>query len=234
MSAWKEKSPFEAYPVALCLVGACGIIFIATDAGLLDGRFSGLKAWGRAWLPGFATGELWRPLTAMFLHGGVIHVLVNGYALMALCPSMEARVGSARFAAIYFGAGISGSLCSMGWEHASVGASGAIFGIMGAYLRLARVESGSFRGMARHPVGSQLLGWLALNLVLGFTMPGISNAGHLGGLLGGWIVSAGVLPAGGGAARGLILPVVSWPKIAAAAAFLLALAAVDLLVVAPR
>ena len=77
----------------------------------------------------------------MFLHGGLLHIALNMYAFWQLCPTLERALGSARFSAIYFGAGLAGSLASLLFEPASLGASGAICGIMATYLRFERVES---------------------------------------------------------------------------------------------
>lgn len=141
-----------------------------------------------------AQGEYHRLLTSMFLHIGVIHLLFNSYALYVVGQDVERLYGSARFLLIYFLAGLGGSLASfvLGAGGISAGASGAIFGLFGAsiaYFYLHRATFGQ-RGQAQL---RSLLMLAGINLVLGFTIPGINNLAHMGGLvfgmLLGWILA---------------------------------------------
>ncbi len=209
---WQGRSPLEAFPVSIGLLGACAVFFIATDLAFPGGKGEGIKTWGMNMQVGFARGEFWRPLTAMFLHGGLLHIALNMYGFWQLCPALEANIGSARFAAIYFGAGLVGSFASLLIEPASLGASGAICGVMATYLRFERVRLGSFRAVLRDPVGSQFLIWLVINIALGFSIARVSNAGHIGGIIGGWAVSAAVIPALSGHERGRLSSRPSLPK----------------------
>lgn len=202
MERWQGRSPLEAFPVSVGLLGACAVLFVVTDFVFPGARGEAIKVWGMNMQAGFAAGELWRPLTAMFLHADLLHIVLNMYALWQLCPALERNIGSARFSAIYFGAGLAGSLASLLFEPASLGASGAICGVMATYVRFERVALGSFRAVLRDPVGSQFLVWLLINIVIGFTVARVSNAGHIGGMLGGWAVSAAVVPALDGFQRG--------------------------------
>ena len=199
---WQGRSPLEAFPVSIGLLGACAILFVATDFVFPGERGEAIKHWGMNMQAGFAQGEVWRPITGMFLHADLMHLLLNMYALWQLCPALERTIGSARFSAIYFGAGIAGSLASLAIEPASLGASGAICGIMATFVRFERVRLGSFRAVMRDPVGSQFLVWLAITIVFGFTVARVSNAGHIGGMIGGWAISAAVVPALAGQDRG--------------------------------
>lgn len=228
---WQGRSPLELFPVSIGLLGACVVFFLATDVlHVMD------KSWGVNEPAAFARGEFWRPVTSMFLHGGLLHLLLNSYAFWMLCPSLEAEVGSAKFAAVYFGAGIVGSLASLSFEWASLGASGAICGVMATYLRFERVRLGSFRAVMRDPVASQFLVWLGINIALGFfggaAFGGrgarVSNAGHIGGVIGGWAMSAALFPALKGANRGRIAPKISVPKLAAVLAGMAAMVVADL------
>jgi rhomboid protease GluP len=141
-----------------------------------------------------AAGETWRLFTAMFLHIGVLHLLFNLYALNALGPLVEGYFGHVRFLAIYLLAGLYGSLASYAFSPAaSAGASGAIFGLAGAttvYFLRYRDNFGA-RGRA---ILQNMLVVLAVNLVFGFVAPGIDNWGHMGGLVGGVVLAAGLLP----------------------------------------
>ena len=139
-------------------------------------------------------GEIWRLFTAMFLHIGVLHLLFNLYALQALGPLVEGYFGHSRFFAIYIIGGLFGSLASYAFSDAiSAGASGAIFGLAGAttvYFLRYRENFGA-RGRA---ILQNMLFVIGLNLVFGFVAPGIDNWGHMGGLVGGALVTVGLLP----------------------------------------
>lgn len=141
-----------------------------------------------------AAGQVWRLFTAMFLHIGVIHLLFNLYALNALGPLVEGYFGHARFTAIYLIGGLFGSLASYAFSPApSAGASGAIFALAGAitvYFLKYRENFGA-RGRA---ILNNMLIVIGINLVFGLAQPGIDNWGHMGGLVGGALVTFGLLP----------------------------------------
>ena len=128
---------------------------------------------------GVADGEWWRVGTAAFLHANALHILFNMYALWLLGRALESYIGTGRFLAIYGVAGISGSAGALLLTNAytaTVGASGAIFGLMGALFVLER------RGV---PLVGPILPVLLINLVISLAYPGISIGGHIGGLIGG-------------------------------------------------
>jgi rhomboid protease GluP len=134
-------------------------------------------------------GEYYRFLTSMFLHGGLLHIGFNAWALYALGPESERIYGTARFLAIYFIAGLAGGVASYALSpNPSVGASGAIFGLIGAlavFYYLSRELLGS---AARQQFGS-LITVIMINLFIGFSSGGlIDNFAHLGGLAGGALV----------------------------------------------
>src|SRR5690348_11832916 len=140
-------------------------------------------------------GEWWRLITAMFLHAGILHIGFNGYALLIFGPQIERFYGWARFLAIYFLGGILGSIASFAFSPAdSVGASGAVFALLGAM--------GAFFWLHRRLLGSlaRTMLWNALaiaglNLVLGLTQAGaIDNWAHGGGLIGGVIAGLALAP----------------------------------------
>jgi rhomboid protease GluP len=141
-----------------------------------------------------AAGEWWRLFTAMFIHIGVIHLLFNLYALYSLGPLVESYFGHFRFTAIYLIGGLFGSLASYAFSDApAAGASGAIFGLAGCltlYFFRYRENFGA-RGRA---ILYNMLVVIGINLVFGLSQPGIDNWGHMGGLIGGALVTAGLLP----------------------------------------
>jgi rhomboid protease GluP len=142
-------------------------------------------------------GQWWRLFTAMFLHGSFEHVLLNMISLLYLGVIAERLYGSVKFIAIYVGSGLAGSVASVlfnalyGDPHvASVGASGAIFGIAGALLTLRFQHSDVIPRSVRDRISSSILPIVLINLVFSrFLAAYIDNSAHVGGLLGGIVLS---------------------------------------------
>ena len=140
------------------------------------------------------------------LYPALQRLLVNGWALYQLGALVEVLFGTARLAAIYFASGLAGSLASVAWDlvsgrqQPSVGASGAIFGLLGALIAFLLRHRDRLRPEARSLL-LQLLFWAGINIVFGFTADMIDNAAHLGGLAAGLAIGATLRPAhaGGGA-----------------------------------
>ena len=133
-----------------------------------------------------AQGETWRLLSSMFLHAGITHLALNMLSLYFLGSFVEVAFGRGRFFALYLLSGISGGLAYLyfgGFGAPAVGASGAIFGLLGGILGYS-LGRGTFSW--QNPLIRQLLILLALNLYLGFSIPNISITAHLGGLAGGF------------------------------------------------
>ena len=129
--------------------------------------------------PAVGTGEWWRILTAAFLHGGLVHLGMNMLMLWWIGTPMELALGRARFVALYFASALAGSAGALvvSPESLTVGASGAIFGILGAAL--------VFERQRHYVLGGSALTIVVLNLVFTFAIPNISIGGHIGGLAGG-------------------------------------------------
>ena len=133
-------------------------------------------------------GEWWRLLTSMFLHGGFAHVLLNGWALYQIGSLFEMAVGSPRMLMVYLLTGVAGSAASLWWTQGlSVGASGAIFGVLGALIAFLLRRRERLTPFARSLL-SQLVAWAAINVFIGFTFPMIDNAAHLGGCAAGFLL----------------------------------------------
>jgi rhomboid protease GluP len=131
-------------------------------------------------------GEYYRFLTSMFLHGGLLHIVFNAWALYALGPEAERIYGTARFLAIYFIAGLAGGVASYTFSpYPAVGASGAIFGLIGALAVFYYTSRALLGSTARQQLGS-LITVIMINLFIGFSSGGlIDNFAHMGGLAGG-------------------------------------------------
>jgi membrane associated rhomboid family serine protease len=140
--------------------------------------------WGM-WPVGIAVGgEWWRLVTAAFLHGSILHVAFNMYVLFALGPTLERILGHVRYLTLYLLAALGGGVASYVFSDirtVSVGASGAIFGLMGALVVAGR--------RLRYDI-TQVLILLGINVVIGFVSPGVDWRAHLGGLVTGAVVAA--------------------------------------------
>ena len=147
---------------------------------------------GGNFAPLIQKGEEWRLFTALFLHGGLLHVGLNMFALHQAGQVVERLFGRWGFAVIYIVAGLLGNLASLWWKPGpvSVGASGAIFGVYGALLSYLLLQRGSVPGEIFREMRSGTLGFIGYSLFAGFTIPGIDNAAHLGGLVGGLVLGA--------------------------------------------
>jgi len=139
-------------------------------------------------------GQVWRLFTAMFLHIGPTHLISNLIGLFMLGPIVEGHLGHWRFIAIYLLGGLFGSVASYAFSPAlSAGASGAIFALLGATVLYFFRFRENFGSKGQDILRSMLV-VLVLNLVLGSTVAHVDNWGHVGGLLGGLLVGAGLFP----------------------------------------
>jgi membrane associated rhomboid family serine protease len=135
--------------------------------------------------PAVAAGQWWRLFTAGFLHSGIIHLGLNMFVLYILGPSLERVLGRLGFLALYVAGLTAASVGALLLSPLAltVGASGAIFGLMGATIM-------GQRASGINPWRSGIIGWVVINLVFTVAVPGISIGGHLGGLAGGLIAGA--------------------------------------------
>jgi membrane associated rhomboid family serine protease len=139
---------------------------------------------GLTWVGGVADGAVWQLVTSMFTHVEIWHLGFNMLVLWFLGPQLELAIGRIRFLALYLVSGLAGSAMVYwftGEQVQTLGASGAVFGLMGALLVMTVKVGGNV---------SQIGVWLALNAVITFTFPNISWQGHLGGFLGGVAIAA--------------------------------------------
>lgn len=172
---------------AWLFLGTQGVDLLSPDA-------TDLTAWGGNLGPRTLGGEWWRLLTSMFLHGGPVHLLLNMFLLFEIGLLSEAVWGRMRFALVYIVSGLYGSLASAWWHTrdlaqgmsvtVSVGASGAVLGTAAALLLCA------WRANDEGAIDiKNIFQLVSLNIGLGFLMPGVDNAAHVGGALAGAIVS---------------------------------------------
>jgi rhomboid protease GluP len=132
------------------------------------------------------SGQWWRLVTAGFLHGGVLHILMNSWVLFDLGAEVEAAYGTARMIVFYFVATVCGFLLSAWWSAGlSIGASAGLMGLIGAMIAYSMTEKTAMATAMR----SQYVRWLVYIMLFGFIIPGIDNAAHVGGLAGGFAIA---------------------------------------------
>lgn len=184
LSKYKNKKPIVTY----ILIGINIIFFIISvllSESIFDININVLIFLGAKVNELILNGEYYRFITCMFLHGGILHITLNMYALYAVGPLIEIAYGKLKYLIIYFVSGILSSLLSFLFSNSvSIGASGAIFGLLGASLVLSIKMKERGRKFKKN-----ILSVIAINIFLGLSMPNIDNFGHLGGLIGGTISS---------------------------------------------
>ena len=136
--------------------------------------------------PYIRRGEYYRLITGAFLHADILHILFNSYALYILGSQIESFMGKTKYLIIYLVSTLFASLFSISFsQYASIGASGAIFGLMGALLYFGY----HYRVYLGNTLKSQIIPLIVLNLFLGFVISGIDNFAHIGGLIGGLLIT---------------------------------------------
>lgn len=170
-------------------------LFLLLIGGSMNPDAGALLRFGAMFGPLIATGEYWRFFTAMFLHAGIIHLFFNCFGLFIFGRLVEGLYGNFRFTAIYLLAGLSGGVLSYMFNRMAiaVGASGAIFGILGALAAYFVVHRNTLGEMGRR----NLIGLAtvaAINLSIGLLIPNIDNWAHFGGLAGGFVMGLALAP----------------------------------------
>jgi rhomboid protease GluP len=181
-------------PVTFGLIGACVAVYVAVAIG---GQSYGypinfglvtqppeVLAQGALVPQAVADGEVWLLLTSIFLHSGFVHLALNMISLYFLGSFVEEAFGGPRFAALYVLSGLAGGIAYLyfGGAGPAVGASGAIFGLLGSIFGYT-IRRGTFSW--QNPLIRQLLILTALNVYIGISVDNISNTAHMGGLVGG-------------------------------------------------
>lgn len=183
-----EKVFKSKFPTITYILIALNVIFYVIP--VLFGQYNNILNDFCVHGPSIRYGQYYRLLTGIFLHGSLLHLLFNCYALYCIGAQLESFLGKPKFLIIYLFSGIIGSLFSITFSGgvASVGASGAIFGLMGALVYFGY----HYRVYLGNVVRSQIVPLIVLNLILGFVSTGIDNAAHIGGLIGGSIITVGL------------------------------------------
>jgi membrane associated rhomboid family serine protease len=183
MTTGARRSAFEGTGalVTKALIALNVLVYVITISQGAGINTPGGSLFGK-WIlygPAVASGDWWRLITCTFLHASLIHIAFNMYFLWFVGTAVEQVLGRGRFLLVYFVSGLAGSAGALvvNPTQRTVGASGAIFGILGAALILERQRN--------YVLGGQALGLIVINLILSFVIANISVGGHVGGLIGG-------------------------------------------------
>lgn len=181
----KNKKPILTYMLIIINI----IIFILMYVfGNGSENTKTLIDFGANYIPYVKNGEYYRLITSAFLHIGAFHLIVNMYSLYVVGTQIEYIYGKVKYFFIYIISAIMGSLFTVVLSDSNVvaaGASGAIFGLLGSLLYFGY----NYRGYFGNQIINQVLPVIVLNLLIGFSSPNIGNAAHIGGLIGGYIIS---------------------------------------------
>jgi membrane associated rhomboid family serine protease len=190
---FSKKAPIMTYIfIGICLVLYLLCTFYSTNLIDLDldvlyrfGALVNFDTMNRDYL------ELYRLITSIFLHGGLLHIMCNMYSLYVIGQQLESFFGKIKYTIIFIGSGVIGNLLSMAFlqdSYISVGASGAIFGLLGSLLYFGY----HYRVYLSGVIKSQIIPLIILNLLIGFLATNINNLAHIGGLIGGILLSMAV------------------------------------------
>ncbi len=177
---FKQRVPYVTY----FLIGFCMLLyFFPILFGSYDYVIANFSIFPRA----IRAGEYYRLLTGAFLHGSLVHLLFNCYALFVIGSQLENFLGRTKYLFVYLFSAVTASLTSMLFlgNGVSIGASGAIFGLMGSLVYFGY----HYRVYLGNIMKSQIIPLILFNLLLGFVLPGIDNFAHIGGLIGGSLIT---------------------------------------------
>jgi|TARA_B110000438_G_C15754324_1_gene624401 rhomboid protease GluP len=185
---------FKENPIVSLLLLINLFYFLVLELNGGSDNWLTLVYWGAKEGVSISRGEYWRLLTPIFMHIGFFHLVSNTIALIIFGPIMEKVLGSYKFLIIYIIAGAWGNIASFLSSYAiGAGASGALFGLAGFYAAYLFINRGNLGDWGREALVG--LGWIiGINLIFGFTMDGIDNSAHLGGLVSGWVMGMLLCP----------------------------------------
>lgn len=188
----RRESAISLTQILLGLNVAVYIAMALASGSFVDFAGLDLRPWGANIGPYTLSGQWWRLFTYMFVHGGILHIGFNMWCLWDLGALCESLYGPWTYAGIYLITGVGAGVASVAWNPmvASVGASGAIFGLAGALIASFYLGEFNLPGMAIKGTLTSLLIFAAFNIFFGTVMSGVDNAAHFGGLGVGLVLGA--------------------------------------------
>lgn len=184
-----EKKYLQAVTIGLAVINIAVFFLIEITTGSTL-ESDNLVKWGAIYTPYVASGEYWRLFTAMFLHAGIQHLLNNMLLLVVLGTTLEPMLGHVKYLILYLLGGLSGNILSCwfylrsGENVVSVGASGAVFAVMGGLIWVIIRNKGRVQNLSL----MQMMIMLAMSLYFGFVAANVANTAHLGGLAAGFLL----------------------------------------------
>lgn len=193
LSIFKPVEGYFVTPILIIINLLIFAVMIISGVHFMDPTSESLLLWGANFRPATLNGEWWRLLTCCFVHIGILHLLMNMYALMYIGMMLEGRLGKLRFLCAYLLSGVSASAASLWWHDLTIsaGASGAIFGMYGVFL--AMLTTNLIEKSARRSMLVSISIFVGYNLLNGLS-GGIDNAAHIGGLISGMIIGYSYYP----------------------------------------
>ena len=193
LSIFVPRKDFFITPILIDINILIFVLMVASGINFLLPEGESLIRWGANFGPLTMSGQGWRLLTCCFIHIGILHLLMNMYALLYIGILLEPRLGEARFLGAYILTGIAASATSLWWHNLTIsaGASGAIFGMYGVFL--AMLTTNLIEKTARKALLTSIAVFVGYNLLYGMKS-GIDNAAHIGGLLSGFVIGYAYLP----------------------------------------
>jgi len=189
-----------AYVASILLDPGAALTVPRSPFSLLSPADHALLKLGMTGEPAWRMGWWWTLITAIYLHGSLLHIVFNLLWVRQLAPAVEELFGTARLVVIFTAGGVAGfvlsNVASGVW---TIGASGAVFGLLGAMVAYGRTRGGTF-GLA---VLRQYGQWAVLMFIFGFLMAGVNNWGHAGGFVGGYLAALALGHHEGRTERGL-------------------------------
>ena len=179
-NVFKMKKPIITYSLVIINI----LMYIIP---ILFGTYNALLDKYSIYGPAVRTGQYYRLITGTFIHANIFHLFFNCYALAILGSQLESFLGKPKYLIVYLFSALIGSLFSVTFagNYYSIGASGAIFGLMGSLVYFGY----HYRVYLGNVVKSQIIPLILMNLGIGFLVPGIDNSAHIGGLLGGALIT---------------------------------------------
>ena len=171
------------YPVVSTLLAINIIVYLIT---LIPGIGDKIFFSGMGFNGLIAQGEWWRIVTSIFLHGSFTHILFNAFSLFVFAPDLERLIGKGRFITIYIASGLAGNILTyiiQDYGYASVGASGAIFGVFGAFAALVYFTRNNFPQLKQ-----VILPLVIISVIMTFLSSGVNAVAHIGGLATGFVL----------------------------------------------
>jgi rhomboid protease GluP len=194
LSFFKPREGYYITPILIDLNILIFLVMICTGVSVFEPNGQSIVGWGANATVATLNGQWWRLISNCFIHFGIIHLLMNMYALFFVGILLEPFLGKAKFITAYLLTGIIASLASLWWHDntVSAGASGAIFGLYGVFLAL--LSTNHIERSMRNGLLANIGIFVVYNLVYGSFKGGIDNAAHLGGLFSGILIGYALMP----------------------------------------